>query len=49
MPTDWDVERGELRFCYVLGHAHGRRSMPMAFDLYESGDDEASSTEQITN
>jgi CRISPR-associated protein Cas8b/Csh1 subtype I-B len=33
MPTDWEIEKSELRFCYVLGHAHGRRSMPVAFTL----------------
>jgi CRISPR-associated protein Cas8b/Csh1 subtype I-B len=33
MPTTWDIDKRELRFCYVLGHAHGRRSMPVAFDL----------------
>jgi CRISPR-associated protein Cas8b/Csh1 subtype I-B len=36
MPTEWEIDRSELRFCYVLGHAHGRRSMPVALDLYES-------------
>lgn len=35
MPTAWDIEKRELQFCYVLGHAHGRRSMPVAFDLYD--------------
>ncbi len=33
MPSDWEIEKSELRFCYVLGHAHGRRSMPVAFGL----------------
>ncbi len=33
MPTDWEIDKSELRFCYVLGHAHGRRSMPVAFEL----------------
>lgn len=36
MPTDWDIDRQELQFCYVLGHAHGRRSMPVAHDMYDS-------------
>ncbi|SEP19512.1 CRISPR-associated protein, Csh1 family [Halogranum amylolyticum] len=35
MPTAWNIEKRELQFCYVLGHAHGRRSMPVAFDLFE--------------
>jgi CRISPR-associated protein Cas8b/Csh1 subtype I-B len=33
MPTNWEIDKRELRFCYVLGHAHGRRSMPVAFNL----------------
>ncbi|WP_236642390.1 type I-B CRISPR-associated protein Cas8b/Csh1 [Salinigranum halophilum] len=40
MPSAWDIEKRELQFCYVLGHAHGRRSMPVAFDLYEGSTDE---------
>jgi len=32
MPTNWEINTSELRFCYVLGHAHGRRSMPVAFE-----------------
>lgn len=40
MPTDWDIDKRELQFCFVLGHAHGRRSMPVAFDMYE-GETEA--------
>lgn len=39
MPTKWDIEKRELQFAYVLGHAHGRRSMPNAFDLYERDDE----------
>lgn len=35
MPTDWEIVKRELQFCYVLGHAHGRRSMPVAFDLLD--------------
>ena len=35
MPTSWDIEKREMQFCYVLGHAHGRRSMPVAFDMYD--------------
>lgn len=38
MPTEWDIDKRQLQFCYVLGHAHGRRSMPVAFDIY--GNDE---------
>lgn len=41
MPTEWEIDKREMQFCYVLGHAHGRRSMPVAFDLL----DEDSSTE----
>lgn len=41
MPSEWDIDKRELQFCYVLGHAHGRRSMPVAFDMYE-GDGELS-------
>lgn len=45
MPTAWEIEKHELQFCFVLGHAHGRRSMPVAFDLHD-GD---STTEEIPN
>lgn len=38
MPTSWDIGKRELQFSYVLGHAHGRRSMPAAFELYEDGE-----------
>ncbi|WP_226021919.1 type I-B CRISPR-associated protein Cas8b/Csh1 [Halomicrobium salinisoli] len=44
MPTDWEIDKRELQFCYVLGHAHGRRSMPVAFDMHES----ESATEELT-
>ncbi len=44
MPTDWEIDKRELQFCYVLGHAHGRRSMPVAFDLHDGGDTESSET-----
>jgi hypothetical protein len=43
MPTDWNIDKRDLQFAYVLGHAHGRRSMPNAFDLQmkdEDSDDE---------
>lgn len=40
MPTDWDIDKPELQFCYVLGHAHGRRSMPVAYDMRDSEDGE---------
>jgi len=43
MPTDWDIDKRELRFCYVLGHAHGRRSMPVAYEMHD--DEEAESDE----
>jgi len=33
MPTEWGIDKRDLQFAYVLGHAHGRRSMPNAFDL----------------
>ncbi|QSG05321.1 type I-B CRISPR-associated protein Cas8b/Csh1 [Halapricum desulfuricans] len=46
MPTNWNIDKRELQFCYVLGHAHGRRSMPNAFDLYEGND--ATGTEEST-
>jgi CRISPR-associated protein Cas8b/Csh1 subtype I-B len=52
MPSDWTIEKRELQFCYVLGHAHGRRSMPVAFDLHESEDDkrsEPTADEPVTN
>jgi len=35
MPTKWEIDKRDLQFAYVLGHAHGRRSMPNAFDLYK--------------
>lgn len=47
MPTDWTIDKRELQFCYVLGHAHGRRSMPVAYDLHESEDTPAA--EQSAN
>jgi len=46
MPMDWELEKRELQFCYVLGHAHGRRSMSVAFDLKEDdGDEETEETQ----
>lgn len=33
MPTEWEIDKRDLQFAYVLGHAHGRRSMPNAFGL----------------
>jgi CRISPR-associated protein Cas8b/Csh1 subtype I-B len=36
MPTSWNIDKRELRFAYVLGHAHGRRSMPNAFEFHKS-------------
>ena len=44
MPSDWDIEKRELQFCYVLGHAHGRRSMPMAHELYENTEETPETT-----
>jgi len=41
MPTDWEIDKRELQFCYVLGHAHGRRSMPVAYDMHDSEDAES--------
>jgi len=51
MPTDWEIDKRELQFCYVLGHAHGRRSMPVAFDLQadEDEDEDATTAEQSAN
>lgn len=52
LPTEWDIDKRELQFCYVLGHAHGRRSMPVAFEMYD-GDEtespEAATTESTAN
>ncbi|SDJ32639.1 CRISPR-associated protein Cas8b/Csh1, subtype I-B/HMARI [Halovenus aranensis] len=44
MPTEWDIDRRELQFCYVLGHAHGRRSMPVAYDMHDGEDAENDET-----
>jgi CRISPR-associated protein Cas8b/Csh1 subtype I-B len=49
MPSDWDIDKRELQFCYVLGHAHGRRSMPVAFDMYGNESEAASVTETAAN
>ncbi len=52
MPTDWDIDKRELQFCYVLGHAHGRRSMQVAFDLHSDGEsesDEGAATESTAD
>lgn len=46
MPTDWEIDKRELQFCYVLGHAHGRRSMPVAFQMHEG--DEAKNDKTAT-
>jgi len=48
MPTDWDIEKREMQFTYVLGQAHGRRSMPNAFDLQENDDNSAEEPTQAT-
>lgn len=39
MPTEWDINKRELQFCYVLGHAHGRRSMPIAYEMHDDDGD----------
>jgi len=52
LPTDWEIDKDELRFCYVLGHAHGRRSMPVAFELSDEVDEELNdpaTAEETTN
>jgi CRISPR-associated protein Cas8b/Csh1 subtype I-B len=49
MPTTWEIEKRELQFCYVLGHAHGRRSMPVAFDLHDSDDEPVAAEESAAN
>jgi len=46
LPTDWKIDKRDLQFAYVLGHAHGRRSMPNAFDLHEK-DDESDAAEAV--
>lgn len=48
MPTDWDIEKREMQFTYVLGQAHGRRSMPNAFDLQENDDNSAEEPAEAT-
>jgi CRISPR-associated protein Cas8b/Csh1 subtype I-B len=49
MPSNWEIDKRELQFCYVLGHAHGRRSMPIAFDMYGNESDTDSSPEMAAN
>jgi len=46
LPTDWEINKRDLQFAYVLGHAHGRRSMPNAFDLHEK-DDKSDAAEEV--
>lgn len=46
MPTDWESDKRDLQFAYSLGHAHGRRSMPVAFDIQETDDEDEESDEQ---
>lgn len=48
MPTDWELDKRDLQFAYVLGHAHGRRSMPNAFDLHEPEDESDSEVAEAT-
>ena len=46
LPTDWKIAKRDLQFAYVLGHAHGRRSMPNAFELHDK-DDEGNAAEAV--
>lgn len=46
LPTDWKIDKRDLQFAYVLGHAHGRRSMPNAFKLHDE-DDEGNAAEAV--
>jgi len=46
LPTDWKIDKRDLQFAYVLGHAHGRRSMPNAFELHDK-DDEGNAAEAV--
>lgn len=46
MPTEWEIDKRDLQFAYSLGHAHGRRSMPVAFDLRETDDEDEEGGEQ---
>ena len=46
MPTEWDIDKRDLQFVYSLGHAHGRRSMPVAFDLRETNEEDENGDEQ---
>lgn len=46
MPTKWEIDKRDLQFAYSLGHAHGRRSMPVAFDLRETDDEDEAGGEQ---
>jgi CRISPR-associated protein Cas8b/Csh1 subtype I-B len=46
LPTDWKINKRDFQFAYVLGHAHGRRSMPNAFELHDK-DDEGNAAEAV--
>ncbi len=46
MPSDWEIDKRDLQFAYVLGHAHGCRSMPNAFDLHEK-DEKSDATDPV--
>ena len=48
MPTDWDIDKRDLQFAYVLGHAHGRRSMWVALDIHEKEADSNDETAEAT-
>lgn len=49
MPTEWEIDKRDLQFAYVLGHAHGRRSMPNAFDIHEPKDDSEGEAAEATH
>ena len=46
LPTDWKIDKRDLQFAYILGHAHGRRSMPNAFKLHDE-DGEGNAAEAV--
>ncbi len=48
LPTDWKIDKREMQFMYVLGQAHGRRSIPNAYDLQEKDDDSANEPAEAT-
>jgi CRISPR-associated protein Cas8b/Csh1 subtype I-B len=48
MPTNWDIEKREMQVTYVLGQAHGRRSMPNAFGLQEKAENSTGESAEAT-